>query len=77
MKLKSQRGIVQLVIILLIALITLSYFGIDLEQVVTKPLLKKNVVFTWNKTQEVWNDYIYKPVSNIFNRGNSQSSTKK
>lgn len=70
MKSKSQRGIVQLVIILLIAILSLSYFGIDLEQAVTKPLFKKNLIFTWNTAKSVWVNYIYDPVKGIFIKGN-------
>ncbi len=68
---KNQKGFVQLLILLLVVLIALSYFGIDLEQVFAKPLIRKNVVFTWNTAQRVWNDYIYDPISGLFNKNDN------
>lgn len=68
MHLKKQSGFVQLVIILLIAILALSYFGIDLEQAFTKPLFKKNLIFTWNTAKSVWTNYIYNPITGIFTK---------
>jgi hypothetical protein len=72
---RRQRGIVQLLIMIIVALIALSYFGIDLEQVFTKPLLKKNIVFTWDKTKEVWTNYVYEPITSIFDKKDGDADT--
>jgi len=74
MKKRNQRGIVQLIVLILIAILALSYFGIDLEQAFSKPLLAKNLSFTWNKTVEIWNNYIYGPISGILGKDDSPES---
>ena len=69
-KTNSERGIVKLIVTIIIGVIALSYVGIDLEQVFTTPLLKKNVNFTWEKSKLIWNEYIYKPVHDMFSKKN-------
>lgn len=64
----DHRGIVQLIVILLIAIVLVSYFGIDLQQAFTTPLLKKNLEFTWSLVVYAWNNYIYGPLSNLMNQ---------
>ena len=64
----KQKGFVHLIIIVLIALIAFSYFGVDLEQVFAKPLFKKNLLYTWNTVKTVWTDYIYDPLTGLFNK---------
>jgi hypothetical protein len=54
--------------VILIGIIALSYVGIDLEQAFTTPLLKKNLSFTWKETKIIWNEYVYGPVHNLFNK---------
>ncbi|OHA26331.1 MAG: hypothetical protein A3C06_04805 [Candidatus Taylorbacteria bacterium RIFCSPHIGHO2_02_FULL_46_13] len=61
----KQRGFVKTIILILIALIALSYFGIDLEQATKGPLFVKNVSFTWHVIEKVWTDYIWHPLSSF------------
>lgn len=68
MKNNNQRGIIHLLVMVLIAILAISYFGIDLEEVFSRPLLKKNLVFTWTKTKEAWENYVYNPISGIFDK---------
>ncbi len=68
----KKKGFVQLIIMLLIAILALSYFGIDLEQAFTKPLFKKNLVFTWNTAKSVWVNYIYNPITGIFDKDEAE-----
>ncbi|HEY4498616.1 MAG TPA: hypothetical protein VJH94_00970 [Candidatus Paceibacterota bacterium] len=75
MKKNDQRGIIHLIVLIFVALLALSYFGIDLEEVFTKPLLKKNINFTWDKSKEIWTDYVYEPIMNIFNKKDGDTDT--
>ncbi len=67
----TRRGFIQLAVLILIGLVAVSYIGIDLEEVFTTPLLKKNLSFTWEKTKDIWTTYIYNPALKVFNKNDS------
>lgn len=64
----QNRGIIRTIVIVIIGIILLSYFGIDLEQVSKSDLLKKNLAFTWDTTKNLATNYIYNPISHIFSK---------
>lgn len=74
MKVNSQRGIVKTILIVLIGIIILSYFGINLQQVTQSDLLKKNLAFTWGIVTTTWTNYVYEPIIGIFHKGSSDST---
>ncbi|OHA17628.1 MAG: hypothetical protein A2664_03335 [Candidatus Taylorbacteria bacterium RIFCSPHIGHO2_01_FULL_46_22b] len=68
-----QRGIIQLVILILIAIILVSYFGIDLQNAFTTPLLKKNLWFTWELIKDGFINYVYNPLMHLIQRDGGNS----
>ena len=71
---KRNKGFVHLIVIILVAVIALSYFGIDLEQIFAKPLFKKNLIFTGETVKNVWTDYIYDPITGLFRKDTEETS---
>ena len=71
---KKNKGFVHLVIIILVAIIAFSYFGIELQEVFGKPLLKKNLAYTWEVTKNVWTNYVYGPITGIFDKDLEETS---
>lgn len=69
---KGNKGFVHLIIIVLVAIIALSYFGIDLEQVFAKPLFQKNLSFTWHIVTDAWTTYVYDPITGLFHKNGSE-----
>jgi hypothetical protein len=66
---KSNRGLIKLLILLLIALIILGYYGISVRNAVQNPTTQDNISYIWTGTVSVWNDYLKAPaiyLSNIF-----------
>ena len=59
---KTNRGIVRTIILIAVAILLLSVFGIDLQEAVKEPLLKKNFQFIWTGTKNTWTNYIYNPI---------------
>lgn len=51
----SERGIIKAILLVIIALIMLSYMGIDLEKAVAEPLFKKNLQYSGELLKKGWN----------------------
>ena len=66
---KSNQGLVKLLILILIALIVLGYYGISVRNAVQNPTTQDNVSYIWNGTVYVWDTYLKAPAGyrwNIF-----------
>ncbi|HEY4479377.1 MAG TPA: hypothetical protein VI981_03425 [Candidatus Paceibacterota bacterium] len=61
-----QRGLVKLVIVIVIGLIVLGYFGLDLKEILQKPVVHNNLVYVWNFIVIVWNRFIEAPATWIW-----------
>lgn len=44
----SQKGIVTVIILVVVALIILGYFGFDLRRIVESPQVQENLTYAWN-----------------------------
>ncbi len=54
----SNQGFLQLIIILILSVVILSFLGVSISNFVTNPILKSNFSFLWRGIQYVWNNYI-------------------
>ena len=66
MKINKQRGIVRTVIIIIIALLVISYFGINLRQVATSPTAESNFSYVWGGIVYTWDNYLKTPVTEAY-----------
>ena len=55
------QGIIRLIILLVIAVIVLGYFGISLKAVFMKEEVRGNLGFFWQTTNYVWENYLKGP----------------
>ena len=55
------------IIIGAIALLVVSYYGIDVQKVVESPTSQKNVSYVRGGVEFVWKDYLSKPVDYLWN----------
>jgi len=89
--LPMNKGIIQTIIIIVIALLVLSYFGYNLRSIATSPTAQDNFSYvgevlsnTWNNWLKVpvtylWDifvNYIWTPAINILKAGPSTSATQ-
>ena len=67
---KDNRGLVQWIFIIIIAIIILSYFGFDLRSIIEADGTQNNLEYTWGGVVMVWERYLASPVlyfwQNIF-----------
>jgi len=64
---KSNRGLIKLLILILIALIVLGYYGISVRNAVQNPTTQDNISYIWTGTVAVWNDYLKAPATFLWN----------
>ncbi|MEN9614514.1 MAG: hypothetical protein RLZZ347_821 [Candidatus Parcubacteria bacterium] len=62
----KQSGFVRIILIILIAILILSYFGIDIKGVVEAPGTQKNIGYVWGWTVYVWSTYLEKPFNYLW-----------
>lgn len=68
MKLKNQNGFIKLVVLLVIGLVVLGYFGFDMENIVKSPTVSGNLHYAWNLAVAFWNNFLMTPASWIWDK---------
>ena len=64
---KSNQGLIKLLILILIALIVLGYYGISIRNAVQNPTTEDNISYVWNGTVYVWDAYLKAPAGYLWN----------
>ena len=63
MKFKNDnKGLIKWIIIILIAVIVLSFFGFDLRTIIESDLTQNNLGYLWGIGVTVWNEYLSRPI---------------
>jgi hypothetical protein len=57
----GENGFVKMIIILVIALLVLSYLGFDLKSTVESQTTKSNFGYVWGYTKAFWDKYLQTP----------------
>lgn len=63
----KQSGFIKLVLIIIIAIIILSYFGFNLRAIVESPETQGNLGYVWGLLVGTWDNYLAKPVLYLWN----------
>jgi len=56
-----------MLILIVIALIILGYYGFSVRQAVQNPTTQDNISYIWNGAVAVWNDYLKAPATYLWN----------
>lgn len=57
----KKGGLIKMIIVIIIAIAILSYFGVDIKNFFTSPQAQANFGYVWNFIKEVWNTYLATP----------------
>ena len=57
----KQGGLIKMIIIIIIAIAILSWYGVDIKEFFTSPQAQKNFGYIWNFIKEVWSNYLAAP----------------
>ncbi len=66
-KANNQSGLIKMILIIIIAIIVLSYFGFNLREIVESPETQGNLGYVWGLVVHVWDSYLVGPVSYLWN----------
>ncbi len=66
MKQSRSSGLIGIIVIIILAIITLSYFNIDLKTVVEKPETQKNLTYAAEQSASLWNTHLKEPVTSVW-----------
>jgi ABC-type phosphate/phosphonate transport system permease subunit len=65
---RTNRGLVKMVILIVIALILLAYLGLNLREITSSPTFIDNWEFIKNLCSNVWNNYLKVPFTFIWSK---------
>ena len=57
----KQAGLIKMIIIIVIAIAILSWYGVDIKEFFTSPQAQKNFGYVWNIIKDVWTNYLAGP----------------
>ncbi len=64
---ESNKGIIRFIILIIIAIAVLSYFGFDLRKIFESDLAKNNFAYVWNWAVYAWDNFLKAPVEYVWN----------
>lgn len=64
---QRQSGFVKLIILIIIAILILSFFGFNLKSIVESDTSKDNFGYAWGGVVLVWQNYLSRPVIYFWN----------
>ena len=63
---KSDQGIIQFLIIIVLSLVILSLLGVSLSSLFNNHTLRENFMFMWHWIVHVWNTYVGQYAHKLF-----------
>lgn len=64
---KKNQGLIKFIIIILIALIVLGYYGFDIQKAIDAPATQSNLTYVQQVVSIVWHDYLQAPATYLWN----------
>ncbi len=65
---KGQGGFFQAIVLIIIALVVLGFFGLNIQTVFDSPTVKKNLGYAWGLVKTIWNNLLAKPARFIWDK---------
>lgn len=66
-KSSGNQGFIKAIVMIVIALLILSYFGLNIRAIVNSPAGKENFSFTQELMIKTWDHYLKAPVTYVWN----------
>jgi hypothetical protein len=57
----TQDGLIKMIILIIIAIAVLSWYGFDIKEFFMSEQVQKNFGYVWDIIKTVWNDYLAGP----------------
>jgi len=62
----TQGGLIKMIIIIIIAIAILSWYGVDIKEFFNSPQVQKNFSYVWSFITDIWSNYIQEPASKLW-----------
>ena len=62
----TNRGLIKAIVLILIALLILAYFGFNLRSIVNSATFQDNWNFLWNGIVHIWDTYLKAPATYLW-----------
>lgn len=63
----TNKGLIKAIVVIIIALLILSYFGFNLRELASSPTTQDNFHYALNFVIDGWNNYLKGPVTYLWN----------
>lgn len=60
-----KKGLIKTIIVIVIALIVLGYFGFNVADIINGPTVQANLHAAWDFVSNIWTNYLAAPVTYI------------
>ena len=65
---KTNRGFIKWIIILVVILLIMSYYGISLRALVNNPTTQDNISYVATSSVSIWDQYLKQPATYLYNQ---------
>ncbi|MFA5934506.1 MAG: hypothetical protein WC827_01310 [Candidatus Paceibacterota bacterium] len=65
---EEKKGFIKTIILIIVALIILGYFGFDVENIIKSERVQKNLNYVWDIVSKVWTLYLAAPVMFVWDK---------
>src|SRR3989344_9670792 len=67
-QINQKGGFIKLIILLVIVLVVLGYFGFNVESIVNSPTVNGNLHYVWNLAVSFWNNFLVTPATWVWDK---------
>lgn len=65
---QQQGGFIKLIIVLVVVLIVLGYFGFNVQQIIQSPSVSGNLNYVWGLIVKLWNQFLLVPATFVWDK---------
>jgi hypothetical protein len=63
-----KKGLVKMIIVIVIALVALGYFGFNIKDIIESQSVQNNLHYVWDFVVKIWSLYLAAPVVFVWNK---------
>ncbi|MBI2475717.1 MAG: hypothetical protein HYV67_00550 [Candidatus Taylorbacteria bacterium] len=64
----TKGGFIKLIILLVVVLVVLGYFGFNIENIFNSPTVSGNLHYAWSLAVSFWNKFLVIPATWVWNK---------
>ena len=62
----KQGGLIKMIIIIIVAILILSWFGVDIKEFFTSDQVQRNLGYVWGFITDTWHNYLAAPALKLW-----------